>query len=199
VAIKNEDIYVGAVYVSLDGVKSWLDLILKLIKMKIDDCYIIKGVRKLLVNGREIRESNEIPRVNLDSITAVCVLDELGMRFLFKWVVLSLLLCRERTKDGRRRTIMDRRRTRHRRKTMGRRRRRNSRDGNRTIRNTRIIGDKRTIRCGIFLFIFFFFKFLCKEIIIPEGFEIENGILGLNRGVYLSLVRFLDSLILRKV
>jgi hypothetical protein len=63
VAIKNEDIYVGAVYVSLDGTKSWLDLTLKLIKMKIDDCYIIKGVRKILINGIEVKESNEVKRI----------------------------------------------------------------------------------------------------------------------------------------
>jgi hypothetical protein len=110
VAIKNEDIYVGAVYVSLDGMKSWLDLILKLIKMKIDDCYIIKGVRKILVNGIEIKESNQIPNANLDSITAVCVLDELGVFFFFKCVVISLYLLRvkvKKTRDGRR---MDRRR-----------------------------------------------------------------------------------------
>jgi hypothetical protein len=79
VAIKNEDIYVGAVYVSLDGTKSWLDLTLKLIKMKIEDCYIIKGVRKILVDAIEVKESSEIPSVNLDSITAVCVLDEFGV------------------------------------------------------------------------------------------------------------------------
>jgi hypothetical protein len=86
-AIKNEDIYIGAVYVNLDGTKSWLDLILKMIKMKVDDCYIIKGVRKILVNGIEIKESNDIPSANLDSIIAVCVLDELGVRFLFKCVI----------------------------------------------------------------------------------------------------------------
>jgi hypothetical protein len=80
-----------------------------MIKMKIDDCYIIKGVRKILVNGIEIKESNDILSANLDSITVMCVLDELGMLFLFECVILSLLLCR--TGDGRR-TIMDRRRTR---------------------------------------------------------------------------------------
>jgi hypothetical protein len=81
VGIKNEDIYVGAVNVSLDGTKSWLDVILKLIKMNVDDCYIIKGVRKILVNGIEVKESNEFASTNLDSITAVCVLDELGVFF----------------------------------------------------------------------------------------------------------------------
>jgi hypothetical protein len=112
VAIKNEDIYVGAVYVSLDGTKSWLDLILKLIKMKVDDCYIIKGVRKLLVNGIEVKESNQIPNANLDSITAMCVLDEFGVVFFLKSIVISLLLYRvkvERIKD-RRRIIGDERR-----------------------------------------------------------------------------------------
>jgi hypothetical protein len=38
-----------------------------------------------------------------------------------------------------------------------------------------------------------------KEIIIPKDLEIENGVLGLERDVYLSVVRFLDSLVLRKV
>jgi hypothetical protein len=45
--------------------------------MKVDDCYIIKGVRKILVNGIKIKESNKIFIINLDSITMVCVLDEL--------------------------------------------------------------------------------------------------------------------------
>jgi hypothetical protein len=38
-----------------------------------------------------------------------------------------------------------------------------------------------------------------KEIIIFGDFEIENGMLGLERDVYLSIVRFLDSSILRRV
>jgi hypothetical protein len=39
-----------------------------------------------------------------------------------------------------------------------------------------------------------------KEIFIfIKGFEIENGVLGLERDVYLSIVKFLDSSILRKV
>jgi hypothetical protein len=38
-----------------------------------------------------------------------------------------------------------------------------------------------------------------KEINVVKDFEIENGVLGLNRDVYLSVVKFLDSSILRKV
>jgi hypothetical protein len=38
-----------------------------------------------------------------------------------------------------------------------------------------------------------------KEIIVIEDFEIENGVLGLHRDIYLSLVQFLDSPIVRKV
>jgi hypothetical protein len=38
-----------------------------------------------------------------------------------------------------------------------------------------------------------------KEIIIPKGLEIENGVLELERDVYLSIVKFLDSSVLRKV
>jgi hypothetical protein len=38
-----------------------------------------------------------------------------------------------------------------------------------------------------------------KETIIVGGFEIENGLLGLDRDCYLSIVKFLDSSILRKV
>jgi septal ring factor EnvC (AmiA/AmiB activator) len=34
---------------------------------------------------------------------------------------------------------------------------------------------------------------------VGEGFEIDNGVLGLDRDVYLSIVKFLDSSILRKV
>jgi hypothetical protein len=149
VAIKNEDIYVGAVYVSLDGTKSWLDLTLKLIKMKIDDCYIIKGVRKILVDGIEVKESSEIPSANLDSITAVCVLDEFGVFFSFKSIVINLLLCRvkvERIRDER--IIRDGRR-------ITRDGRRITRDGRKITRGGRKGRKSFRSRCGIFLFLFF--------------------------------------------
>jgi hypothetical protein len=38
-----------------------------------------------------------------------------------------------------------------------------------------------------------------REIIVGEGFKVENGVLGLGRDIYLSIVKFLDSSILRKV
>jgi hypothetical protein len=38
-----------------------------------------------------------------------------------------------------------------------------------------------------------------KEFVVVNDFEIENGVLGLNRDVYLSIVKFLGSSILRKV
>jgi hypothetical protein len=38
-----------------------------------------------------------------------------------------------------------------------------------------------------------------KEIIIPKDLEIENGVLGLERDVYLSIVKILDSTFVRKV
>jgi hypothetical protein len=38
-----------------------------------------------------------------------------------------------------------------------------------------------------------------KEIIVIKDFEIDNGVLGLDRDVYLSIVKFLDSTIVRKV
>jgi hypothetical protein len=38
-----------------------------------------------------------------------------------------------------------------------------------------------------------------KEIIVFKDFEIDNGVLGLDRDCYLSIVKFLDSSILRKV
>jgi hypothetical protein len=38
-----------------------------------------------------------------------------------------------------------------------------------------------------------------KEIIIPKDFEIKNGVLGLDRDCYLSVVKFLDSTNVRKV
>jgi hypothetical protein len=40
---------------------------------------------------------------------------------------------------------------------------------------------------------------LFKKIIAPEKFEAENGLLGLHRDIYLSLVQFLDSPTVRKV
>jgi hypothetical protein len=41
------------------------------------------------------------------------------------------------------------------------------------------------------------FKF--KEIIVYENFQVENGGLELVRDIYLSIIKFLDSSILRKV
>jgi hypothetical protein len=38
-----------------------------------------------------------------------------------------------------------------------------------------------------------------KEIIVFKDFEVDNCILGLDRDCYLSIVKFLDSLILRNV
>jgi hypothetical protein len=38
-----------------------------------------------------------------------------------------------------------------------------------------------------------------KEIVVFVDSEIKNGVLGLERDVYLSIVKFLDSSILRKV
>jgi hypothetical protein len=38
-----------------------------------------------------------------------------------------------------------------------------------------------------------------KEIVVVKDFEIENGMLGLERDVYLSIVKILDSQIVRKV
>jgi septal ring factor EnvC (AmiA/AmiB activator) len=38
-----------------------------------------------------------------------------------------------------------------------------------------------------------------KEIIVIKDFEIKNGMLGLERDVYLSIIKFLDSSILSKV
>jgi hypothetical protein len=38
-----------------------------------------------------------------------------------------------------------------------------------------------------------------EEIIILNNFEIGNGMLGLDRDCYLSIIKFLDSSILRKV
>jgi hypothetical protein len=38
-----------------------------------------------------------------------------------------------------------------------------------------------------------------KEIFVFKDFEIDNDVLGLNRDVFLSIVKFLDSSNLRKV
>jgi hypothetical protein len=38
-----------------------------------------------------------------------------------------------------------------------------------------------------------------EEIIVSKDFEVDNGILGLDRDCYLSIVKFLNSSILRKV
>jgi hypothetical protein len=38
-----------------------------------------------------------------------------------------------------------------------------------------------------------------KEIIVPEKFKITNGVLGLHQYIYLNIIEFLDSSIVRKV
>jgi hypothetical protein len=42
-------------------------------------------------------------------------------------------------------------------------------------------------------------KYKFRKIVVSEDFEIENGMLGLERDIYLSIVKFLDSSTLRKV
>jgi hypothetical protein len=53
----------------------------------------------------------------------------------------------------------------------------------------------------LFLILYFQLMSSCefKEIIFCENYKIENGILGLERDIYLSIVQFLDSSILKKV
>jgi antitoxin component YwqK of YwqJK toxin-antitoxin module len=42
-------------------------------------------------------------------------------------------------------------------------------------------------------------RFGFEEIVISKSFQIDNGVLGLERDMYLSIVKFLNSSILRKV
>jgi hypothetical protein len=55
----------------------------------------------------------------------------------------------------------------------------------------------------IFFIFFIIFNFSnhqeVKVEIVLRDFEIENGVLGLKQDVYLSIVKFLDSSMLRKV
>jgi hypothetical protein len=37
-----------------------------------------------------------------------------------------------------------------------------------------------------------------KEIVVVEDFEVKNGVLGLDGDIHLSIVKFLDSSIVRK-
>jgi hypothetical protein len=56
------------------------------------------------------------------------------------------------------------------------------------LKNSKIIKTKTQVN-----------KYDFKEIIFFIDFEIENGVLGLDRDCYLSIVKFLDSSVLRKV
>jgi hypothetical protein len=38
-----------------------------------------------------------------------------------------------------------------------------------------------------------------KEIIVVEDFEVNNGVLGLHQYIYLNIIQFLGSSIVRKV
>jgi hypothetical protein len=40
---------------------------------------------------------------------------------------------------------------------------------------------------------------LYKKIVVIKDFQVKNGVLGLDRDIYLSLIKFLDSLTVRKV
>jgi hypothetical protein len=42
-------------------------------------------------------------------------------------------------------------------------------------------------------------KYKFKKIIVVKDFEAKNGVLGLDRDIYLSIVKFLDSSTVRKV
>jgi hypothetical protein len=42
-------------------------------------------------------------------------------------------------------------------------------------------------------------SYLFKEIIVVQDLDVENGLLGLDRDVYLSIVKFLNSSIVRRV
>jgi hypothetical protein len=42
-------------------------------------------------------------------------------------------------------------------------------------------------------------SFEFKEIIVSKDFEVDNGVLGLDRDCYLSIVKSLNSSILRRV
>jgi hypothetical protein len=59
-----------------------------------------------------------------------------------------------------------------------------------------IFSFKKTYKQTIILF-WIFNKF--KEIIVFKDFEIDNGVLGLDRDVNLSIVKFLDSSILKSM
>jgi hypothetical protein len=38
-----------------------------------------------------------------------------------------------------------------------------------------------------------------KEIVVVKDFEVKNGVMGLDRDVYLSIIKFLNSPTVRKV
>jgi hypothetical protein len=86
VVIKKEDIYVGAVVVSLDGMRIWSDLTVKLFNIKINDHYFVSGVNKIIINKIEAEENDQIDSASLESIIADCTLGEFGVFFFFKCV-----------------------------------------------------------------------------------------------------------------
>jgi hypothetical protein len=61
-----------------------------------------------------------------------------------------------------------------------------------TLKIKSTVGD--CLSCVLIILLIWFL-----EIFAVEGFEVENGVLGLDRDAYLSLVKFLDSSIVRKV
>jgi hypothetical protein len=42
-------------------------------------------------------------------------------------------------------------------------------------------------------------RYQFKEIIVVQDFDIENGLLGLHQYIYLNIIEFLDSSLVRKV
>jgi hypothetical protein len=67
------------------------------------------------------------------------------------------------------------------------------------LKNSKVIKNMKENNSGIQDSLISTNEYQFKEIFVFEDFEIENGMLGLDRDCYLSIVKFLDSLIVRKV
>jgi hypothetical protein len=67
------------------------------------------------------------------------------------------------------------------------------------IFNTSISFTFKIIQINFFLCLGGLFKSKFPKTIVPKNFEIENGVLGLERDIYLSVVKIPNSQIVRKV
>jgi hypothetical protein len=179
------------------------------------DGYVIKGVKRVFLDEMEVKVSDQIPGTKLGSVIALCVLNELGI-FFFKNINSFNMFFYLKHKEIKKKDE-DIKKIKENDESIIKKDE-EIETKQEEIKKLKEKMEKKKVPLQqkpppqqqkqfsyegfshflLFIYLFIFFL-LYKEIDVPEDFEIDNGMLGLIRGVYLSIVKFLDSPILRKV